>query len=78
MSEREPGPENPLGYKVPSDIVRLQKNDNIVGPLYKIVEEKTLAGQTEGKGSQGVFCLCNGILFHKHSPDPQLVVPQGG
>ncbi|ROK35591.1 hypothetical protein DPX16_17334 [Anabarilius grahami] len=47
VSEREPGLENPLGYKVPSDIVELQKKDSIVGPLYKMVEKRTLAGQTE-------------------------------
>lgn len=78
VSERESVPENPLGYKVPSDIVELQKDDSIVGPLYRMVEKRTLTGQTEVKGGQGVFCLRKGILFRKRSPDPQLVVPREG
>lgn len=78
VSEGEPVPENTLGYKIPRDIVQLQKNYNLVGPLYKLVEERSLAGQTEVDGSKGVFCLRNEVLFRKRSPEPQLVVPKEG
>uniref|UniRef100_A0A8C2GBZ0 Gypsy retrotransposon integrase-like protein 1 n=1 Tax=Cyprinus carpio TaxID=7962 RepID=A0A8C2GBZ0_CYPCA len=78
VSKGEPGPENTLGYKIPQDIVQLQKNDNLVGPLYKWVEERSRAGQPEVESSQGVFCLRNGVLFRKRSPEPQLVVPREG
>jgi hypothetical protein len=78
VSEGEPVPENPLGYKIPRDIVELQKNDKVVGPLYKWVEERSLAGQPEVEGRQGVFYLLNGVLFRKRSPEPQLVVPREG
>jgi len=78
VSEGEPVPENTLGYKIPRDIVELQKNDKVVGPLYKWVEERSLAGQPEVEGRQGVFCIRNGVLLRKRSPEPQLVVPREG